>query len=155
MRRRQPYRLYEDRYPRGVVMAAIWRHRGWIWRLLALPLAPLALAHHGVSMFDRDKPIVVSGVVREFRWTSPHAWIVVDVPATTQAGAVQAADPAQWSFEGASIGILVRNGWKSSSLRAGDHVKVLAAPRRDGSHSGEFLAVTLTDSGKVLQLAGQ
>lgn len=129
----------------------------------ALLAAAAAGAHHGTTMFDRGNPIIVSGVVHEFRWTSPHAWIVVDVPATPGAppanGAAPAkgpaADPGQWSFEGGSIAVMVRNGWKSTSLRAGDRVSVVAAPRRDGTRSGEFLRITLTETGKVLQIAGQ
>ena len=131
-------------------------------------LAGVARAHHDTTAFDRGNPIVVSGVVHEFRWTSPHAWIVVDVPSTRQSAAPRpvaksaatpavaapAAEAEQWAFEGASIAVMVRNGWKSSSLRAGDHVSVEAAPRRDGTRSGEFRRVTLTDSGKVLQIAG-
>lgn len=125
----------------------------WI-RLIAVALVlSLALpsgAHHGATVFDRSKPIAVSGVVREFRWTSPHAWIYLEVPrAETGAGATQID---QWAFEGASISVMVRNGWKSNSLRAGDRVRVLAAPRKDGTHGGEFLSVTLTETGKVLHL---
>jgi hypothetical protein len=129
----------------------------------ALLFAVAAGAHHAATFFDRGKPIVVSGVVREFRWTSPHAWIFLDVPAApaaavpapAAAGPVQAAAAGQWAFEAASITVMVRNGWKSSSLRPGDHITVVAAPRRDGTRTGELLSVTLADSGKVLQLAGQ
>lgn len=121
--------------------------------------ANLAGAHHGTSVFDHGRPIVVSGVVREFRWTSPHAWILVDAspgaPAAAAASAARDREPGQWAFEAASITVMVRNGWKSSSLHPGDHVTVTAAPRRDGSHSGELLSVTLADSGKVLRLATQ
>jgi hypothetical protein len=102
-------------------------------------------------VFDRDNPIAVSGVVREFRWTSPHAWIYLEVP---RAESGPGAQIDQWAFEGASISVMVRNGWKSNSLHAGDRVRVLAAPRKDGTHGGEFLSVTLTDSGKVLHLGG-
>jgi hypothetical protein len=117
---------------------------------LALSLALPSGAHHGATVFDRSKPIAVSGVVREFRWTSPHAWIYLEVPrAETGVGATQID---QWAFEGASISVMVRNGWKSNSLRAGDRVRVLAAPRKDGTHGGEFLSVTLTETGKVLHL---
>jgi len=126
----------------------------------ALLFAVAAVAHHGVTTFDRAKPVVVSGVVREFRWTSPHAWVFLDVPetnalASTPAGPAQGAAASQWSFEGASITIMVRNGWKSSSLHPGDHITVVAAPRRDGARSGELISVTLAESGKVLQVAGQ
>ncbi len=108
-------------------------------------------AHHPVSVFDRGKPVVVAGVVREFRWTSPHAWLYVDVPGDATAGAgTERGQPL--ALEGTSIDVMVRNGWKSSSLRAGDHVRVVVAPRRDGAPGGQFLAVTLTGTGKVLSI---
>lgn len=125
--------------------------------------AAVSLAHHGTTVFDHGHPIVINGVVREFRWTSPHAWILLDAPAASTAAApapaaareAPGAAAVPWAFEGASITVMVRNGWKSSSLHAGDHVSVVAAPRRDGTRTGEFLSVTLTDSGKVLRLVGQ
>jgi hypothetical protein len=124
--------------------------REYYWlALLALAL-PLH-AHHGTTIYDRDKPLVVSGVIREFRWTSPHAWIYLEVPRV--AGGARAIAHDEWAFEGASIAVMVRNGWKSISLRPGDRVRVLAAPRKDGTHGGEFLSVTL-ESGKVLRLDG-
>jgi hypothetical protein len=112
-------------------------------------LLPALNAHHAATVFDRSKPIVVTGVVREFRWTSPHAWIYLDVPRDANAGN---APHDEWAFEGASIAVMVRNGWRNSSLRTGDRVRVLAAPRKDGTRGGEFLSVTITESGKVLRL---
>ena len=109
----------------------------------------VALAHHGTTAFDRRSPIVVSGVVHEFRWTSPHAWIVVDVPADRQgarvgsrsSGPSRAPPLRRWC---AMAGRAVPCGPATTSAW-------LAAPRRDGTRSGEFRRVTLTDSGKVLQ----
>jgi len=116
---------------------------------MLLALAPaVALAHHPTGTFDHARPVLIEGVVREFRWTSPHAWLYVDVPADAAAGGAQS-----WALEGSSLAVMVRNGWKSGSLRPGDHVRVLVAPRRDGAPGGEFISVTLTESGKVLQLS--
>jgi hypothetical protein len=114
--------------------------------LAAMPLA----AHHAATVFDRDRTIVVEGTVREFRWTSPHAWIFLDVPRDGTVSSPGSSPADEWAFEGASLAVMVRNGWKSSSLRAGDRVRVQAAPRKDGTHGGEFLSVTLTASGKVM-----
>lgn len=119
---------------------------------LALLAAVAGSAHHGAAAYDREKPITLDGTVREFRWTSPHAWILIDVPAAVQHPAASAVPASvQWAFEGTAIPVMVRNGWRSSTLRPGDHVRVLAAPRRDGTHAGEFISVTLADSGKTLQ----
>lgn len=130
-------------------MRSLVKHTCAVLVLGWLAVAP-ASAHHAATVFDRSKPIVVTGVVREFRWTSPHAWIYLDVPRDT--GSPDTAPRDEWAFEGASISVMVRNGWRSTSLRPGDRVRVLAAPRKDGSRGGEFLSVTLTESGKVLRL---
>ena len=45
---------------------------------LALAVAP-ALAHHGWSSFDQDKPLYLAGTVKAVRWQNPHAEIVLTV----------------------------------------------------------------------------
>ena len=37
------------------------------------------LAHHSYAAFDRDKEVTLSGVVKEFQWNNPHAWIQIMV----------------------------------------------------------------------------
>lgn len=125
-------------------------------RLLAVCLAigawP-AVAHHPNTVYDHGRPIEVAGVVREFRWTSPHAWVFLDVAADSAASPLAAAPEAvAWAFEGTALSVMVRQGWRSSSLKPGDRVRVLAAPRKDGTRAGKLLSITLTDSGKVLGL---
>ena len=36
--------------------------------------APPSQAHHSFAMFDRTQAISVSGTVREFQWSTPHAY---------------------------------------------------------------------------------
>ena len=110
---------------------------------LALLVAAPASAHHSASSFDRTKPIAVSGTVKLFRWTNPHSWITLAVP-DGKGGS------EEWKVEGPSVSIMARNGWKSSSLKVGDRVRLLVAPNRDGSKGGEFLSVTKAD-GTVLR----
>ena len=38
-----------------------------------------ALAHHSAAMFEEKKTITVEGVVKEFQFTNPHSWLLVDV----------------------------------------------------------------------------
>jgi hypothetical protein len=47
--------------------------------LAALALCTTASAHHSFSMFDRERTLVISGVVKEFQWTNPHTWIQLTV----------------------------------------------------------------------------
>jgi hypothetical protein len=44
---------------------------------------------------------------------------------------------------------MARNGWTAKSIQTGQKVRVLVAPRKDGSNGGEFLSVTFA-AGKVL-----
>ena len=58
-----------------------------------LVLAPLvAEAHHAASMFEAEKETTVTGVVKEFQYTNPHSWLLVDV--TNKDGSV-----TTWGFE--------------------------------------------------------
>jgi hypothetical protein len=109
----------------------------------ALLTAAGAFAHHSFAMFDRDKEVVLTGTVREFQWTNPHAFIEVNVP--NDKGEVE-----KWSIEMNSPNNLTRQGWKSSMLKNGDKVVVTMNPLRDGKRGGLFVAITFPD-GKVIR----
>jgi len=100
------------------------------------------LAHHSYAMFDADKTLTIAGAVKEFKWSNPHAWLEVNVP--NDAGGVDV-----WGVEMNSPNNLVRQGWRASSLKPGDKVKVTMHPMRDGTKGGSFMSVELPD-GKVL-----
>ena len=100
-----------------------------------------ARAHHSGAGVDRTRTVTVTGVVKEFRWTNPHSWI--DLEVTDPKGT------ALWSVEMNPPPFLIRAGWKSSSLKAGDKVSVTLNPIRTGEPGGIFVSVTLAD-GRVL-----
>jgi Family of unknown function (DUF6152) len=54
--------------------------RRLILAALAIGVAP-AIAHHGWSSFDQDKPLYLAGTVKAVRWQNPHAELVISVPA--------------------------------------------------------------------------
>ena len=56
-----------------------------------------ALAHHGWSSFDQDRPIYLEGKAVEVKWRNPHAELVLEVPETLRlpADLAQRALPAQ------------------------------------------------------------
>lgn len=97
-----------------------------------------ASAHHSFAMFDRERSIVISGVVREFQWTNPHTWIQVTVTDAT-------GKQTEWSLEGGSPGILSRNGWKRGSLQAGDKVSIEIYPLKSGEPGGSLVRVKVPD----------
>jgi hypothetical protein len=110
--------------------------------IVVLAIATAAYAHHSFAMFDQSKQLALKGTVREFQWTNPHAWIHLDVP-----NADGATD--SWQVELNSPNNLKRQGWKSTSVKAGDQVTLVLNPLKDGSKGGLFVSVTLPD-GSVL-----
>ena len=116
-----------------------------IFAKLALAAALLApgpsLAHHSFAMFDQRKVMTLEGTVHEFQWTNPHSFIELDV---AKGGKVQ-----RWAIELNSPNNLTRQGWRRTSLKAGERVSVRIAPLRDGHPGGLFLDLRKAD-GKVL-----
>ena len=99
-------------------------------------------AHHSAAGIDRTKSQTVVGTVKEFRWTNPHSWI--DLNVANDKGGTDV-----WSVEMTSPAFLLRAGWKSSSVKAGDKVSVVLRPMKNGDPGGLFVSVTLPD-GRVL-----
>jgi len=111
---------------------------------LFLGVAAPALAHHSFAMFDTTKMVTVTGTVKEFQWSNPHAVLLV----VTEAPDTGAAD--LWTLELTSPGNLTRSGWTRHSLNPGDKVEVQFNPLRDGTHGGGFNQVKLLSTGQVL-----
>ncbi len=93
-------------------------------------------------MFDQSKQLVLKGTIREFQWTNPHAWIHLDVPNPDGVNDT-------WQVELNSPNNLKRQGWKSSSVKAGDQVTLVLNPLKDGSKGGLFVSVTLPDGNRA------
>jgi hypothetical protein len=110
---------------------------------IALSVSAITFAHHATTMFDRDKVLTITGVVKEVQWTNPHVGIFVT-------GTLKDSDaPALWILEVSSPGNLTRaGGWTRNSVKAGDKVSVEFWPLRNGNKGGYLKKVTLTDTGK-------
>lgn len=102
----------------------------------ALCVAPAAYAHHSAAGIDRTKTVTIEGTVKQFKWTNPHSYMEIDV--TNAKGVVET-----WSLEMTSPAVLVRAGWKSTLVKAGDKVKAVARPLKNGDPGGLFVSVTL------------
>jgi hypothetical protein len=113
--------------------------------LLVITAAAGAAAHHSFAMFDTANPITLTGVVTDFQWTNPHAYIELDV---AEAGKVR-----HWSIELGSPSILQRGGWKFSILKKGDKITAVVAPLKNGDPGSLLVRVTLPD-GKMLGNGG-
>lgn len=100
-----------------------------------------ALAHHSGAMFDTTRSVTLQGTVRAFQWTNPHSFIQLVVAGPE--------GPREWSIEMGSPGQLYRNGWRPSSIRAGEQITVVLHPLRDGSSGGVFVSATAADGQTV------
>ena len=113
-------------------------------RLIALTLCSVclgslpALAHHSLSIYDRGKSQTVEGVVKEFRFSNPHARILLMV--ASRDGAMK-----EWDFEGGGVNRLSERGISINTIRTGDKISVSYNPMRDGSARGLFVAFTAAD----------
>ena len=97
-----------------------------------------ANAHHSFAMFDMGKEVTVSGTVKQFQWTNPHAYI--QIVAKDEAGR-----DVEWSMEMGAPMYLYARGWRPSSLKAGMRVNVVLNPLRNGRPGGVVRTVTAAD----------
>jgi hypothetical protein len=94
-------------------------------------LSGAALAHHSFAMFDQDNPIELEGTVQEFKWTSPHSFILLRVKE-------QDGNVTVWNLEAGSPTALSREGWTAKTIKAGDEVRVTVEPLRSGAPGGAW-----------------
>ncbi|OGT73521.1 MAG: hypothetical protein A3I78_05405 [Gammaproteobacteria bacterium RIFCSPLOWO2_02_FULL_56_15] len=98
--------------------------------------------HHSGAPYDANTQITLEGEVVDWSWRNPHTSLQLKVTGTDGKAVV-------WIIEGTSPNILVRQGWKRTSLNPGDKVQITVHPLRDGKPGGSLLGAVLVD-GAVL-----
>ena len=58
---------------------------------LLVAAAPLS-AHHSTAMYNMTTPVTVTGTVKRFEWTNPHAFIYLEVKDDK-------GNPVEWEVE--------------------------------------------------------
>ena len=102
-----------------------------------------AFAHHSFAAeYDSKKPVELKGIVTKLEWINPHAWIHIDVK--DESGKV-----TSWACELGSPNLLMRNGWRRDSLKAGDEVVVNGSAAKDGSHIANARTVKMADGRRI------
>ena len=74
--------------------------------LMTLPLATPSFAHHSTAMYNMANPVTVSGTVKRFEWTNPHAYIYLEV--TDEKGAKAEMCQVSMKFFGKTIDNLAK-----------------------------------------------
>jgi hypothetical protein len=117
--------------------------------LIALiSMATPSIAHHSFAMFDRSRTVTLQGTVKEVQWANPHTWIQLVVNGDGD------ADTSEWGIEAGSPNMMVRQGWKSHTLKAGDRISLQAHPMLDGRKIASLVSVTFSD-GRTLGSGGE
>lgn len=114
------------------------------WLLLGLALSAVpAAAHHSYAMFDMTKTVALEATVTRFKWQNPHSFIEADIRAPE--------GTERWSIEMTAPANLVQEGWKRTSLKAGDKVTIWVHPLRSGARGGSYAGVKLVDGSTLGQ----
>jgi hypothetical protein len=110
-------------------MKSVWLVAGLLAALAGAAFAVPAVAHHSFGHYDMEKIAEIEGTVRKYEWTNPHCWLFVDVASAN-------GESVTYGFELSSVGEMLRRGWKKTSVKFGDRVKVKFRPMRDGTPAG-------------------
>jgi len=106
-------------------------------------------AHHSLAgVYDMKKETELSGTVTTIKFSNPHGSLSL---------AVKNADgtTTEWVMTLGSATALAQRGIGKTgpnALHAGDNIKVMFLPARDGSPLGFLKTVTMPD-GRVIQIA--
>lgn len=86
-------------------------------------------AHHGSADYDVGREVTVEGIVREWRWSSPHTWVLLVVTRSN-------ASTEQWSGEGPPLQWAEARGWSKATLKPGETVRLVMYPSRGEARGG-------------------
>ena len=115
--------------------------KAWVAALSFAALTVIAvpgMAHHSGAMFEKVKTITVEGVVKQFQYTNPHSWLLVDVK--NKDGTV-----TTWGFEAEGPSTLQRAGIRPSDFAAGTKLKITGHPMKDGTPAAVWVDAVRAD----------
>src|SRR5579871_1941277 len=84
-----------------------------------------SFAHHSTAMYNMASPTTVTGVVKRFEWTNPHAFIYLEV--TDEKG-----KKTEWAIEMMSLNHLKSYGWLHDTVKAGDTISCTGGAAKSG-----------------------
>ena len=109
------------------------------WLLLVEP----AMAHHSTAMYDTQNPVTITGTVKRFEWTNPHAFVYLDVKDEKTGRLVE------WEVEMMSLNHLRGYGWTSKTVKPGDQLSATGAPAKSGAPSMIANRMKLADGREI------
>jgi hypothetical protein len=105
---------------------------------VALPL----VAHHGTGMYDMSHPATVTGVVKRFEWTNPHAFIYMDVKD-------EKGNAVEWAIEMMALNHLKSYGWSRNTVQPGDVISCTGGAAKNGAPTMLSSIIKLADGREI------
>jgi hypothetical protein len=101
-------------------------------------LAAPAFAHHSTSMYDMENPVTITGTVKRFEWTNPHAFIYLEV--TDEKG-----KKVEWAIEMMSLNHLKSYGWLHDTVKPGEMISCTGGAAKSGDPAMLASLIKLAD----------
>jgi len=100
-------------------------------------------AHHAFAAeFDVNKPIKLTGTLKEWEMINPHSWFHVEVK---EAG----GKVAIWQVEGGSPNQLIRNGVTKKTIAIGTELVIDGYQAKDGTKKAVGRNFVLADGSRL------
>ena len=100
-------------------------------------------AHHSTAMYDSQNPVTISGTVKRFEWTNPHAFVYLEVKDEKTGKMVE------WEVEMMSLNHLRGYGWTSKTVKQGYTLSATGAPAKSGAPSMIANRMKLADGREI------
>ena len=111
---------------------------GALTALLFVAASGRALAHHGWTGYDSDKPQTLTGTIKSSGYENPHGFVDLDVNGTT------------WRVVLAPPSRMENRGLTRDMLKTGATARVMGYPHR--TTAGELRAERITLGDKTVEL---
>ncbi|MBV9397011.1 MAG: hypothetical protein JO062_03470 [Bryobacterales bacterium] len=95
-------------------------------------------AHHSTAMYNMANPTTVTGVVKRFEWTNPHAYIYLEVKD-------EQGKTVEWAIEMMSLNHLKSYGWSHTTVKPGDMISCTGGAAKSGDPAMLSSLIKLAD----------
>ena len=90
-------------------------------------VAGFAMHHSIAGVYDSSRPMMLEGVIKEFRFVNPHPFVMID------------AKDQIWKLEMDNLRELVAVGMTKETLKPGDRIVVSGARAREKSEQSLYV----------------
>src|SRR5262245_16135013 len=101
-------------------------------------------AHHGTSNYAQGETVTLSGIVTEFVFRNPHAYILFDVKN-------EKGETVHWAGEMNSPGVLATTGWTRTTMKKGDQITLSLRMSKGGNPVGLVNRSSVIVNGKRVE----